>query len=97
MQNRRFRLTLLPAEANFRTTKPWVAGRGLPVHVLHGRVPADETDALLDYLNSNVDRFRTWAEWHQRNPRPLRLRIGEVPPDPGAIERHLAVFFSPIQ
>lgn len=85
VQNRRFRLALLPAEANFRTTKPWVAGRGLPVHVLHGRVPADETEALLDYLNSNIDRFRTWVEWHQRNPKSkLRLRIGEVPPDPGA-------------
>ena len=85
VQNKRFQLTLLPAEANFRTTKPWVAGRGLPVHVLHGRVPADETEALLHYLNSNVDRFRTWTEWHQRNPQSkLRLRIGEVPPDPGA-------------
>ena len=83
VQKRGFRLAVLPAEANFRTTKPWVAGRGLPVHVLHGRVPADETDVLLQYLNGNVDRFRTWSEWHQRYPQSkLRLCIGEVPPDP---------------
>ena len=83
VQEKRFRLAVLPAEANFRTTKPWVAGRGLPVHVLHGRVPEDESDDLLDYLNGNVDRFRTWSEWHQRYPQSkLRLRIGEVPPDP---------------
>ena len=83
IQQRRFRLALLPAEANFRTTKPWVAGRGLPVHVLHGRVPAEEQETLLNYLNGNVDRFRTWAEWRQRYPNTqLRLRIGEPPPDP---------------
>ena len=84
IQNRGFRFLTLPAEANFRTTKPWVAGRGLPVHVLHGRVPADEYEALLSYLNSNVDRFRTWSEWYHRYPNTrLRLRIGQHPPDPG--------------
>ena len=83
VQRKRFRLAVLPPEANLRTTKPWVAGRGLPVYVLHGRVPADESDQLLEYLNSNVDRFRTWAEWLRRYPNTkLRLRIGEVPPDP---------------
>ena len=55
------------------------------MHVLHGRVPADETDALLDYLNSNVDRFRTWAEWHQRNPETkLAYALVRSLPDPGA-------------
>ena len=84
VQKRRFRLSVLPAEANFRTTKPWVAGRGLAVHVLHGRVPEDESEALLNYLNSNVDRFRTWVEWRQLHPNTnLRLRIGEPPPEPG--------------
>ena len=83
VQRRRFRLSVLPSEANFRTTKPWVAGRGLSVHVLHGRVPADETDALLKYINSNVDRFRTWVEWNVLYPNTkLRLRIGEPPPGP---------------
>jgi hypothetical protein len=83
MQKRRFRFSVLPAEANLRTTKPWVAGRGLAVHVLHGRVPQDESEALLDYLNINVDRFRTWVEWNQHYPNTkLRLRIGEPPPDP---------------
>ena len=83
VQKKGFQLAVLPAEANFRTTKPWVAGRGLPVHVLHGRVPADESDELLDYLNGDVDRFRTWSEWQKRYPNTkLRLRIGEIPPDP---------------
>ena len=85
VQQRSFRLAVLPAEANFRTTKPWVAGRGLPVHVLHGRVPSDEIQDLLNYLNGDVDRFRTWAEWHRRYPdSQLRLRIGEASPDPSS-------------
>jgi len=68
MQQEGLRLTVLPAEANFRTTKPWVAGKGLAVHVLHGRVPLDERQALMHYLNSDIGRFRTWAEWFQRTP-----------------------------
>jgi len=83
VQHRRFQLAVLPAEANFRTTKPWVAGKGLPVHVLHGRVPPEETEALMNYLNGDFDRFRTWTEWYRRHPNSqLRLRIGEAPPDP---------------
>ena len=83
IQQNRFQLAVLPAEANFRTTKPWIAGRGLPVHVLHGRVPSGETEDLLHFLNDNVDRFRTWVEWRQRFPESkLRLRIGENSPGP---------------
>ena len=83
VQNRGFRLAVLPAEANFRTTKPWVAGRGLPVHVLHGRVPSDEIEELVNYLNGDVERFRTWEEWHRHYPNSqLRLRIGESSPYP---------------
>ena len=84
IQKNRFKLAVLPAEANFRTTKPWIAGRGLPVHVLHGRVPSDEEEDLVHFLNDNVDRFRTWVEWKQRFPESkLRLRIGENSPRPG--------------
>ena len=83
VRERRFRLAVMPAEANFRTTKPWVAGQGLPVHVLHGRIPVNEREPLLNYLNSEVNRFRTWSEWYQRFPdSKLRLRIGEIPPNP---------------
>ena len=83
MQRRGLRLAVLPAEANFRTTKPWVAGQGLPVHVLHGRVPSDEQSLLQAYLNDNVERFRTWAEWFDLHPESqLRLRIGKPAPEP---------------
>ena len=83
MQRRGLRLAVLPAEANFRTTKPWVAGQGLPVHVLHGRVPPAEQSSLLAYLNDDVGLFRTWAEWFERHPESgLALRIGKPAPDP---------------
>jgi len=82
-QQNKLRLATLPAEANFRTTKPWVAGKGLAVHVLHGRVPPDEREALMNYLNTDIGRFRTWAEWFQREPQSrLALRIGEQSTNP---------------
>ena len=79
------RTFVLPAEANLRTTKPWIAGLGLPVIVVHGRVPDSEWPALLRYLNDDVDRFRTSAEWldlypdsalqHRHAPVSLRDRL----------------------
>jgi len=74
------RLVVLPAEANLRTTKPWIAGKGLAVHVVHGRVPHAEWPALLGYLNGNIDRFRSWSEWLQLHPDSL-LRLN-LPPEP---------------
>ena len=53
----------MPQEANLRLTKPWVAGRGLKVSVLHGRPPEDELDDFVQFLNDDFDRFRTWSEW----------------------------------
>ena len=83
MQRHGLRLAVLPTEANFRTTKPWVAGKGLAVHVLHGRVPPDEQLALVRYLNNDIDRFRTWSEWFKQTPNSrLALRIGERSSDP---------------
>ena len=41
----------LPPEANLRTTKPWFAGRGLPVYVVHGRFPPAEFDPFVDFIN----------------------------------------------
>ena len=59
----KYRFLNLPLEANLRTTKPWVAGRGMPVFVIHGRYPAGEFNKFVDYLNDDIDRFRTWIEW----------------------------------
>jgi len=61
--NKNFRLGVLPPEANLRTTKPWIAGRGMPVSVVHGRFDSLEVDNFLSFLNTDIDRFRTWAEW----------------------------------
>lgn len=80
MVNHGLRFQHLPSEANFRLTKPWVAGKGLPVHVVHGRVPDDEWYLLLEYLNGNTNIFRTWNEWLRRYPSSaLKLKI---PPQP---------------
>lgn len=60
---KQLRFTHLPQEANLRTTKPWFAGRGLPVKVVHGRFLSSEFDAFVEFLNADVDRFRTWEQW----------------------------------
>ena len=62
-KTRNLKYTLLPQEANLRLTKPWVAGRGLPVAILHGRASESEFATLIRYLNQDIDRFRTWSEW----------------------------------
>ncbi len=61
-------LGVLPPEANLRTTKPWVAGKGTPVLIVHGRVPEAEWSPLIEFLNRDVDRFRSSAEWFERQP-----------------------------
>lgn len=61
IQNLRF--THLPSEVNLRTTKPWIAGRGLPVYVIHGRYPDEEFIPFVEYLNTDIDKFRTWNDW----------------------------------
>jgi hypothetical protein len=84
------RLALLPPEANLRTPKPWLAGEGLAVHVVHGRVPEPEWAPLLAYLNGHTACFRSWQEWQALHPHSaLRLRgvhfradSAQVPPDP---------------
>lgn len=62
------RVGLLPPEANLRTTKPWVAGKGSPVFVVHGRVPETEWAPLIRYLNDDIDRFRTDEGWRRAHP-----------------------------
>lgn len=69
-------IAVLPPEANLRTTKPWIAGKGLAVSILHGRVPEAERDDLVAFLNEDIDRFRTNAEWLERHPRSeIRPRV----------------------
>jgi len=79
-QQRGLRFSTLPPEANLRTTKPWLAGKGSPVFIVHGRVPASEWPVLLDYLNGNIERFRTQAEWLQLHPHSA-VR-SQMPPAP---------------
>ena len=63
------RFSHLPPEANLRTTKPWYAGRGLPVHVIHGRFAESEFKPFVEFLNADVDRFRTWEQWVGLHPK----------------------------
>lgn len=63
ISNHHLRFLHLPSETNLRTTKPWIAGRGLPVYVIHGRYPEEEFLHFSNYLNTDIDRFRTWGEW----------------------------------
>lgn len=68
MVKQKLRFVPLPPESNLRTTKPWFAGRGLPVQVIHGRFPDAEFAPFVDYLNSDIDCFRTWERWLQLFP-----------------------------
>ena len=63
MHSADLRFLHLPSEMNLRTTKPWIAGRGMPVHVVHGRYPDEEFLQFVGYLNDDYDKFRTWDEW----------------------------------
>ena len=63
IQMRKLRFIHLPSELNLRTTKPWTAGRGMPIYVIHGRFPDEEFTPFVNYLNLDIDRFRTWNEW----------------------------------
>ena len=70
----------LPQECNLRLTKPWTAGKGMKVSVVHGRISEKEYPILKSYLNSDVSFFRTWSGWLQYYPSTcLTLK---VPPDP---------------
>lgn len=68
LSSRQLSVSVLPPEANLRTTKPWIAGRGLPVSVIHGRFPPSEVKPLISFLNSDIDRFRTWVDWLKLYP-----------------------------
>lgn len=59
----------LPSEYNLRTTKPWTAGRGQPVRIVHGRFDITELSPFLSYLNDDIDKFRTWSIWSSMFPK----------------------------
>jgi hypothetical protein len=69
LQHQHLTFLHLPPEANLRTTKPWFAGRGLRVQVVHGRFPSAEFDEFVEFLNADVDRFRTWEQWVGLHPK----------------------------
>ena len=68
LMRRSLRFLHLPPEANLRTTKPWFAGRGLPVYVIHGRFPIQEFESFVEFINGDVDCFRTWEQWVGMHP-----------------------------
>ncbi|QNI69365.1 sulfotransferase [Cyanobium sp. NS01] len=55
---RGLRSWVLPPEYNLRTTKPWIAGAGMAVKVVHGRIPDSMRAPLAGYLNKDPSRFR---------------------------------------
>lgn len=81
---RGLRTWVLPPEYNLRTTKPWIAGPGLPVKVVHGRIPECLQEPLAHYLNDDTTRFRASSAFPTRQnaavapgpqTSPLRLFI----------------------
>ena len=64
----RIRFLTLPQEFNLRTPRPWVAGRGMPVHIIHGRFKESELNSFMHFLNSDIDRFRLFDEWLESHP-----------------------------
>lgn len=59
---------ILPPEFNLRTTKPWIIGRGMPAYIIHGRYNRSELEQFIDYLNHDIDCFRTYSLWLDKFP-----------------------------
>ena len=77
------KLGILPNEYNLRLTKPWIAGRGMPVSIIHGRVSSSELRELISYLNTDINQFRTWKEWYSLYPdSSIQLKL---PPNPTSL------------
>jgi len=54
----KLQVQILPPEYNLRTTKPWLAGPGLAVRIIHGRVNDETMGNLRFYLNTDISKFR---------------------------------------
>lgn len=68
IKNKSLRFFCLPPEFNLRTTKPWIAGRGSPVFVIHGRFDMDEAEKFIEYINSDTSKFRSSEIWLRSFP-----------------------------
>ena len=64
LSQKRLRLSILPPEYNLRTTKPWIAGQGMAVKLVHGRMPESSRGALQTYLNTNINVFRSSSSFN---------------------------------
>jgi hypothetical protein len=83
ISSNKLNLGILPNEYNLRLTKPWIAGKGMPVSIIHGRLDQSEYQPLINYLNSNNDRFRTCYEWFALYPNSsIELKL---PPNPSSL------------
>ena len=38
--------------------KPWLTGAGIPVKIIHGRLPEEQRKHLRQYLNDHIQYFR---------------------------------------
>ncbi len=77
---RGLRTWVLPPEYNLRTTKPWVAGPGLAVKVLHGRIPDSMREPLRRYLNDDITTFRSSSAFPTRQNAAVALPSPSQPP-----------------
>ena len=59
IRKRGLRTWVLPPEYNLRTPKPWLTGAGMSVKIIHGRIPPDKRILLRNYLNDNIQQFRS--------------------------------------
>lgn len=82
---RGLRLWVLPPEYNLRTTKPWIAGKGLPVKIVHGRIPEAMRQPLARYLNDNIEAFRASSAF------PTHQNAGVLELDPALLAPPVAV------
>ena len=53
----------LSSSFNIRTSKPWTVSRGQKASIIHGRFNRDELPDFIDFLNHDIDKFRTWIHW----------------------------------
>ena len=68
MESSRLGFYCLSSSFNVRTSKPWTVGRGQKASIIHGRFNHAELPVFIDYLNHDVDKFRTWIHWIKRFP-----------------------------
>ena len=65
IRKRALRTWVLPPEYNLRTPKPWLTGAGMSVKIIHGRIPPDKRILLRNYLNDNIQQFRSSSAFQQ--------------------------------